>query len=286
MPAHPEPHPLLHAVSLLTQRYFDHHVGRDSAALTYYLLFALFPLLIFVNNVVGLLPIDIDALLDELSRIVPRDVVELFGQYLRYVSRVSSKSLLWFSLVFTVWFPFRAVSALFLSVRKAYGEGPPARFIPYQLRILLYTLLLLVVVPVSVVSTVVGRSVLEFVSNFIYLNDTAIRLWTQLRFLFLAALLFFSIAALYPLALDRRAKQGSVMPGVLASLTAWTVLSIFFSLYVEHSSNYSVIYGSIGGIIVLLLWLYLVSTMLIMGAEFNSVRLELEKTDIFQEKAL
>lgn len=56
---------------------------------------------------------------------------------------------------------------------------------------------------------------------------------------------------------------------------AWMVLSLLFSYYVENSARYSVIYGSIGAIIVLLLWLYLTATMMIMGAEFNGVLMEL-----------
>ena len=63
---------------------------------------------------------------------------------------------------------------------------------------------------------------------------------------------------------------------MLFSLTAWMVLSLLFSLYVENAANYSVIYGSIGAIIVLLLWLYLSATMMIMGAEFNSVLMEMK----------
>ena len=63
---------------------------------------------------------------------------------------------------------------------------------------------------------------------------------------------------------------------LLFSLTAWMVLSLLFSLYVENAANYSVIYGSIGAIIVLLLWLYLSATMMIMGAEFNSVLMEMK----------
>ena len=57
----------------------------------------------------------------------------------------------------------------------------------------------------------------------------------------------------------------------------WLALSLLFSLYVESAARYNVIYGSIGAIIVLLLWLYLASVMLIMGAEFNSVLLELKE---------
>ncbi len=258
-------------LSLLARRYYDHHVSRDSAALTYYLLFALFPLLIFLNNLVALFAIDITGLLRELGSFIPRDMVDLLEQYVLYVSRVSNRTLMWFSLVFSIYFPYRAVNALFRSVRKAYGAGMPAHFLRYQLRVILYTLLLIVTIVLSLGFSAVGRRTLEFVSNYIYLSDTAIRLWSWLRFVFLGAVLFAMIALLYVLSLDGKSFRRGIWPGVLLSLLSWVGLSMLFSLYVERAARYSVIYGSIGGVIVALLWLYLTATTLIMGAEFNSV---------------
>ena len=274
-----ERHRILHGAALLIRRWFDHHVARDSAALTYYLLFALFPLLIFLNNLVGLLSYDLDALLAMLARVIPRDVVDLLGQYLVYVSRVSSRTLLWFSAVFTIYFPFRAANALFLSVRKAYGAGMPTGFVRYQLRVLLFTLLLIVAIFFSVFASTIGNRVLDFIAHYIYLSDLSIRLWSRLRFVFVGAVMFAVIALLYALALDKHPAKRGIWPGVLAALVAWIVVSMLYSLYVERAANYSVIYGSIGTIIVLLLWLYLTAALLIMGAEFNSVLLSLRKTE-------
>ena len=274
-----ERHRVVHGAALLIRRWFDHHVARDSAALTYYLLFALFPLLIFLNNLVGLLSYDLDALLAMLARVIPRDVVDLLGQYLVYVSRVSSRTLLWFSAVFTIYFPFRAANALFLSVRKAYGAGMPTGFVRYQLRVLLFTLLLIVAIFFSVFASTIGNRVLDFIAHYVYLNDLSIRLWSRLRFVFVGAVMFAVIALLYALALDKHPAKRGIWPGVLTALVAWIVVSMLYSLYVERAANYSVIYGSIGTIIVLLLWLYLTAALLIMGAEFNSVLLSLRKTE-------
>ena len=272
-----ERHRFVKGAALLFRRYFDHHVARDSAALTYYLLFALFPLLIFLNTLLALWAVDLESLLWEFEAVIPRDILDLAEQYLVYLSRTSSATLMWFSLVFSVYFPYRAVNALFLSVRKAYDAGAPKRFLRYQFRVLLYTILLVVTIFLSLVISAVGRRALEFAANYIYLPDGAIALWTRLRFVFLGAVLFAMIALLYALSLDGRQVKSGIWPGVLASLAAWVGLSLLFSLYVERAARYSLIYGSIGTIIVLLLWLYLAATTLILGAEFNSVALETRK---------
>ena len=118
--------------ALFVRRYFDHRVARDSAALTYYLLFAMFPLLIFLSNLVGFFAVDIEGFLRQLGTIIPAEVLDLLIQYLRYVSRVSSRTLMTFSLIFSIWFPMRAANALLLSAAKRGGEVlvPNGHFVP------------------------------------------------------------------------------------------------------------------------------------------------------------
>lgn len=266
-------------VYLMVRRYFDHRVARDSAALTYYLLFAAFPLLIFLSNLVGIFAVDIEGFLRELSAFIPHEVLELIVQYLRYISGVSSRPLMVFSLVFSVWFPMRAANALLLSVRKAYGMGRPTHFVRHQLRVFLYTLCLFLTIILSLVLVTVGRSVLDLCVGYFnfstVLTDGFIELWATLRFVVLGVVIFLALAALYAIAQETRSVH-YIWPGVLLSLTVWMIFSLLFSFYVENAANYSLIYGALGAIIVLLLWLYLSATMMILGAEFNSVLKELE----------
>ena len=127
----------------LVRRYYLHDVGRDSAALTYYLLFALFPLLVFISTLLGILKLDVDSVTQMLSQIVPADVMSVLESYLEYVSANASRQLLWFSLIFSVWFPMRATSCLLHSLRKAFGLGPPRKMLVNQLGILLFTVWLI-----------------------------------------------------------------------------------------------------------------------------------------------
>ena len=73
-------HRFLKGIYLMVRRYFDHHVGRDSAALTYYLLFALFPLLIFLSNLVGIMSVDISGFLYEIRAFIPQEALEIIEQ--------------------------------------------------------------------------------------------------------------------------------------------------------------------------------------------------------------
>ena len=170
--------------ALFVRRYFDHRVARDSAALTYYLLFAMFPLLIFLSNLVGFFAVDIEGFLRQLGTIIPAEVLDLLIQYLRYVSRVSSRTLMTFSLIFSIWFPMRAANALLLSVRKAYGMGRPTQFLRHQAKVFLYTICLILTILLSLVLVTVGRSVLNLCADYFHfsaiLTDGFIELWSTL----------------------------------------------------------------------------------------------------------
>lgn len=263
--------PLIRGAGMLVRRYFDHRVARDSAALTYYLLFAIFPLLVFLSNLVGIFAVDLRAALRELSAFIPVEVIDIAEQYLMDISAASSRTMLSFSLVFSLYFPMRAVNLLFLSMRKAYGMGRPTQFLRHWVKVLLYTLCLLLALLLSLILATVGNSILRFISRYFYLSETFITLWNILRFVLLGLIAFLVLAALYAFLQEDRRIIFHVWPGVLGSLAAWITLSVLFSLYVESIGRYSVLYGSIGTIIVLLLWLYLTATVLIMGAEFNAV---------------
>ena len=109
----------------MLRRYYTHDVARDSAALTYYLLFAIFPLLIFISALLGLLDLDIAYITSVLKPLLPADVLGVVQSYLEYVSANQSRQLLWFSLVFSIWFPMRATGCLMHSLRKAFGQPTP-----------------------------------------------------------------------------------------------------------------------------------------------------------------
>lgn len=82
---------------LLIHNFFDHNVGRNAAGLAYYLLFALFPLLVFLSNLLGLLHLNITSITHALQQFLPKDIVGIIESYLEYVSNTSSHSLLWFA---------------------------------------------------------------------------------------------------------------------------------------------------------------------------------------------
>lgn len=275
------------ALQLLVRNFFEHNVGKSAAALAYDLLFALFPLLIFVSNLLGLLDLDTNATGQYLMRFLPRDIVELIQTYLEYVSDTSSQVLLWFALVFSICFPMRASKGLMDDVRLAYRLGKPLHPISYTIRQLVYTLVLLLAITLTLLLSTFGKQVLSYINGFlpenvVKLSDYFIGLWQYLRFVPAGILMFAALGTLYAAALDNRQPMKAIMPGIFVALFSWMVVSVGFSFYVENFSNYSIIYGALGAVIMLLMWLYMTAMILILGAELNAALMTIrtEQTEL------
>ena len=199
----------------------------------------------------------------------------MLENYLTYVGHTSSRSMLWFGLVFTIYFPMRAADCLMTSVRKSYHLPRPKNQILHTAKVLLYTVFLLVSIALALALATVGRQVLEFAGRFVTVPEAFIDLWSGLRFLVMGGVMFAAIGLLYAAAQDVRQPARNILPGTALALAAWMVVSAAFSFYVENFGRYSVIYGALGTIIVLMMWLNLTAVSLIMGAEVNGVLMAL-----------
>ena len=254
----------------LLRRYQRHGVARSCAALTYYLVFAAFPLLVLLGTLPGALDWESESLLQAMERFVPRQVTELVGRYWADVEQNGGQRLLWTSVVFSLWLPVRATDCLLYALRRAFGTVQKSS-LAQKVRTLLFTLGLMVTLALALVLITVGRRALTYVSTRLALPDWVAGTWNIFRFVLLALVLLTALSILYLMALERRHPLRQMMPGVLTSLASWMVLSVGFSYYVEHIAGYTLLYGSVAAVVVALLWLYMSGLALIMGAELNAV---------------
>ena len=214
---------LKQTVLLLIRNYGQHNVGKNAAALAYYLLFAIFPLLIFASNLLGLLKLDVYAITQTLSNFLPKDIVGLIESYLDYISHTSGHLLLWFSLVFSIWFPMRAVKGLMDDVRLAHHLSKPPNSLKYRLRQLIYTVVFLVVIILTLALSTLGEHVLGYIGRLLPENTPRISgfipdFWQYLRFIPMALLMFAALGALYALSMDKRPPIKQILPGIIAAL--------------------------------------------------------------------
>lgn len=254
-------------VILLTiQGYFDNKVGRNAAAMTYYLLFAMFPFFIFVTSLLGLLHLPTLTLDGQITRFLPEDVVVFLNLAIEHITKSSNNALLTFGLVFSVWFPLRAVSNLMEAINDIYGEEKSGS---HSIRTAILTALTIVLTPAMLLLLLLGERVLGFVGEYIPISAEFITGWSRMRFVPMAAALLFMLSAVYFFSPSKIQKARYILPGAILSMGVWMLFSLIFSYYVDHMGRYSIIYGSIGVIIALLVWMDWSMIAMLMGAVFN-----------------
>ena len=255
------------------RRYFQYDVGRESAALAYYLLFSMFPLMIFFSILLSYTHLSQSPIIAGLYNFLPTEAAGIIAYYLRHVSSMQFGPMMLSVLFCCLWFPMRATNSLLTAIRKGIGRKPISHgFLRTQLHLLLYAVFLMFAILFSVLFMVLSDNLLELFSQIFSLSFIFVYMWKRFRLLFLAVLVFLVLYVFYLSGCEERHPAFyKICPGIFGAFAAWMIVSNIFSHFVGNISVYSVIYGSISAIIVLMLWLYLSSTILIMGNVFNQI---------------
>lgn len=263
--------PVQFAVDMLDV-YFSKRVGRAAAELAYFLILTFFPIIICVSIFVERLHLNPSTLLTELTRILPDGVIAVFQDYLRYVDINQSSAMLIGGIFMAVLFASAAVRALMNIMHEIYGRANFQGF--WQLvASVLFAILLLATIYLSMAVVVTGNWFFRLLGQLLDLEGLVeqFAIWQWVKYLLLLSLVFLFILLLYRFAAPLRRPRPPVVPGALAAAVALAVASAVFSLLMGHSTRYSLVYGSLTSVIILLLWLYLCGNVLILGNAFNYV---------------
>jgi membrane protein len=145
---------------------------------------------------------------------------------------------------------------------------------------ILLTLAMVFVIIVALLLPVFGKEIGLFIFSSYGLSAEFLTIWNAIRWGVSFAILFFVFSCLYFAAPNIRLKISDVLAGSLFATVGWISVSFLFSYYVSNFGNYSAMYGSLGGIIVLLIWFYLTGLMIILGGEINAIILQWKKSFI------
>lgn len=259
----------------MVRRYFADGVSKSAAELAYFMLFSFFPLVMFLSSVIAMLPIPEDVL-NLLTRIMPEDVRNIIQAYLEYLSTVPSLSPLIIGGGLTLYFLTRSVSSLMRTMGRIYHPPLRSHGIYQTLMAFILTAGFLISVVLSFVLLIVGNVVLRLLLNVLPLQEVPTQLLHLARYGITIGFLFFFLLLLNYVVPGRGIRLRDAVPGALFSLVSWLVFSAFFSFYIDNMSRYSVLYGSLGAMMVLMLWLYLTGIILLMGAQLNHILLQLD----------
>ena len=251
----------------------EDEVTAIGAQLTYFLILSIFPFLIFFLNLLSYTSIAKEEILDNLLIVLPLETQILFKNIVIEIVGASSETLLSLGIILTIWTGSLGITAIIRAINKSYNVKKKRPYWRLKGIAILFTIalaiLLIIVLAMLVFGEIIGRRI------FTWFGATHIfyHIWEFLRITIPLISMVIIFALLYKLSPTPEEglniKLSQTLPGAIFTATGWVIASMIFSFYVNNFGNYSKTYGSLGGIIVLLIWLYMTSIMIVLGGEIN-----------------
>lgn len=247
-----------------------------SAQLAYFFLLSLFPLLITIFSLLPYLPIEQHHIMYFLEDFAPGETLDFIRGNLEEIFESQSGSLLSFGIIATLWAASNGMNAVIRAVNRAYEIEENRPFFIVRGMSVILTIVMIFVFLVALLLPIFGRSIGEYLFSKLGKTNEFINMWTTLRWLISSVILFIVFSVVYTITPNRKIRCVTVLPGALFSTIGWVVASLGFSFYVNNFGNYTLMYGSLGVIIVLMIWFYLSGAILIIGGEINGLNDEIK----------
>ncbi|MBN1205750.1 MAG: YihY/virulence factor BrkB family protein [Myxococcaceae bacterium] len=258
----------------LVKEFQEDTVTDCAAQLSFYFLFSLFPLLFVLVTLVAYLPFApgaVEAMVARLAPLVPGEAMALVDEHLRSLVNQPRPKLLTVGIVVVLWTASRGVDALRKALNMAYDVPESRPFWRTQGVAMLMTLVGALLIPVSFTVFLLGGKAGAWLAERLELEEAFHLIWSWLRWPFTASLVMLMLALCYYVLPDVKQRFKYITPGSVLGTSLWMACTWGFTWYVEQFGRYNVTYGSIGGVVVLLLWLYITGLIFITGGEVNAI---------------
>ena len=247
--------------------FLDKKIAYASASLSYYMMMSFFPFLICLSEILGQLSISQSAVMEMGEGIIPRDILAVIGSYMEYVSVNRSPVILVAGIFMLITSSSAAMRSIMGTMADIQGEGRFTGLLK-MVASFIFSIVLMAAVYISGLIIVTGSSFIAWLQehfSFGHLFES----WYWLRFVILFLMLFFVVWGIYVFTSPRKETSMRRMPGALLAAVLLVAVSVVFSAFISATTRYSLIYGSLTSIIILMIWLYVCGVILIMGNVCN-----------------
>lgn len=252
----------------------DDSVTAIGAQLSYFLVLSIFPFLIFFLNILSYTPVAREDVLHSIIVMLPLDTQSLISTLLIETINTSNEALLSLSAITGIWAASKGIMALIRVLNKAYDVEETRSYVELRAIAVLFTIALLVLLVIVLLTLVFGEVLGNRLFDFLGLTQQFITFWQYFRIIISLSFMILIFALLYryipSIRNGNKINLKQAMPGAIFASLGWIITSTIFSYYVNNFGNYGKTYGSLGGVIVLLIWLYISSIIVIMGGEINA----------------
>lgn len=260
-----------------------HNMSTYAGALTYTMLLAIFPFLIVILTLLGTFGLDsfFDTVLKEAQDTLSPELFSPFETILDQVRTGANGGLLSIGLLVAIWSAAGGVRSVMSALDVAYDVREERGLVRNYLASVMFTLGLGAVFIAALALLSFGPEAMQWLAGHIGLGDVFVAVWVWLRIPLTLLLMVVAIALIYSFFPNLDQPFRIVTPGSVIAVLGWILATVGFSVYLSNFGNYNATYGSLAGVIILLFYFYISSSILLFGAEVNAV---IFKADIRTDK--
>lgn len=258
-------------IEQLIFRYKDDDLPSMSAQITYYLILAIFPFLLFLINLISFTPLSNEILIINFNTFLPRETGILVKNVIVQTLQVKSTTLLITGMIGSLWAASKGIAAITKGLNKAYDIDENRNFIKLNSIALIATIGITIMIILSFIMIVFGKTIGIYVFGIVGAKALFNIIWSLLRYGIPLTIMFITFSLIYIYVPNRRLKFNNVIIGTIFTTVGWIITSVLFSFYVNNFANYEKVYGSLGGVIALIIWLYISTLIILIGGELNSI---------------
>jgi len=264
-------------------RYKDDELTGMSAQITYYLILAFFPFLIFLINLLSFTNIPSEILTTSFNELIPNEISLLVKNVVVQTLQNKSKTLLSIGMVGSLWATSQGIFAIMRGLNKAYDTEENRKFIKLNIIALISTIGFIAIILLSLIMIVFGGMLGTYIFNLVGAVALFDVVWSILRYCIPSVLMFITFSLIYKYLPNKRLKPKNIRVGAIFATIGWVLTSLVFSFYVNNFGHYEKVYGSLGGMVILIIWLYISTLVILIGGELNAISSYFETKDKNEE---
>lgn len=265
---------------LLCKKSIENEIIYFANALTYKLMLAVFPFVIFLISLLGFF--NLKAEFAYLQYEIPNEITDLFNTFMQEVIYSKNTTILSYSFLLSIYSASSGFKHMIKGLNKVFDIDDNRNFVETRIISILLMLIFAFVIIFYLLVNIFGDKIRLFLINlnsWDYLFET---ISVTAGYLFNIVFVFCIIYLIYKISIVKKLKFIQLFPGILFTMTGWNLASKLFNIYVNNFSRYSKIYGSIGSVFLLLLWLNIISFLLLLGGQINAL-LYYSKEEVLQQ---
>jgi len=262
---------IAHFIYALYTKIMENEILPLAGQLTYRLIFALFPFIIFLISLVGYFDIDVETLLEGSFAVFPLQIAEVINDVINDVVDTRNPNVLSASLLISVFTVASGFNAIMRGINKVYDQNDSRNIIIRWLFCVVLVIALAFAIITSLLVVIYGDAIYDIIYRHFDPNRLFAAIFGFAGLLITIAIMLATIMLIYRLSLGKKLPLVSMLPGAMLTIFVWAVSSSAFNFYINNFSRYSLVYGSIASIFITMLWLNIISATILIGAQTNAL---------------